>query len=218
MIAIAAAALLAFAFRGAILRNVARYLVIDERLTASDYALIVSGDRATPQAATLVRTRIVKSVLLIEQRPRRLERLGVVPSHEGRSVAALKAAGVPEDRIEVAPGRTGGRWEAARLLGEWMDSHPDATLIAIVDAFNSRSDRAVFRSVLGKAKAVRIRYLPQRTRLHNETNWQSSRMGVRGVFTGYLAWLHAALIGEGGPPPKPWDPDEYEQALREARR
>src|SRR6266404_258532 len=96
-----------YGFRAPILRSVAGYLVVDEPSAKADYVLILPGvDRRYDRAAQMVHAGSVTSILLVEIRAKRLERMGFLPTFESMSQRELASRGVPASSITLIPGNT----------------------------------------------------------------------------------------------------------------
>src|SRR5690606_33058238 len=99
-------------------------------------------------AADLVCERRVRSVILIESYPRRLERYGVLPRRVERTRSELLARGVPESAIVMLDGQTRDDWEAARRLGRWMDANSQHRVTLLRERFQGRYQRRIVDAVM----------------------------------------------------------------------
>lgn len=218
-VGIAAIALAAMA-RGPALRATASFLIVGESPTDRDWILPLDGDGMTNLAGHALARNPGRRAIFIVPPPNRLQRLGIVPGMDESARAEMAGFGVGSEQIEFIAAAGRGRWDEARALREWLDRRPEATVAALVDAFGSRRDRAIFARALGAERMRRVRIAPLRDRQLGPNNWHRTRMGVRAVFRGYLAWALAAIGSDedadrGAPE---WDPDAYERSLAEARR
>jgi hypothetical protein len=215
LLGVALVAVCLYAFRAPILRSVASYLVVDEPLTAADYALIQPyGDGRYDRAAELYRDGLVRSVLLVERRHTRLERLGLLPTFETLTQHALAARGVPAQAITVIPGPVRTDWERARCLRTWLEHQPAVRIAVLCDRFGERKLRYVFDQMLGADYAGRVRLLGLPDRRFDENNWWQQRIGIVDMFDTYMRLAFTRFVGEGSEEWREWDPKEYEKTLR----
>jgi len=212
-------------FHEPILRGLAGILVVDELLPPAgssslpNCVLVVEGDARADsrydETARLLHENGIRRVVFVQFRPDLVIRSGaVLPQHvQGRR--ALTSVGVPPGTIEIIPGDARNTWEAARQLQPWLKDHPTVRLLVLVHRLHSRHQRYVFDSVLEPSIAARIFvHAPMDSRCH-EANWWKSRHGVKYVMFAGLELMYAWCRGEGRPSPNVWDPDQFEQTLRE---
>lgn len=204
-----------YGFHAPILRSVAGYLAVEERFAAADYVLVQPyGDGRYDRAAALYREGLVRSVLLVERRPTRLERMGLLPTFETVTQQALTARGVPAEAIIVIPRPVRSDWERARCLRAWLEHQPAVSILVLSDRFGGRKLRYVFDQTLGPDYAARVRLLGLPDRHFDETNWWKKRIGAVDIFDTYVRLAFTRLVGEGSEEWREWDPKEYEKSLR----
>jgi hypothetical protein len=98
--------------------------------TAADYVLVQPyGDGRYDRAAELYHDGLVHSVLLVERRPTRLQRMGLWPTFEALTRRALSARGVPVQAITVIPGPARTDWERARCLRALLEHLPAVRIV-----------------------------------------------------------------------------------------
>jgi hypothetical protein len=213
---LAAAALLLALGLGhrALLRGLAGLLVVDESGGEASCVVPFSGYGARARSAEGFAGGAGAPVLLIEGRPSRLEELGVRPTGVEDWRRDLLARGVPSSAVLVVPGSADGDWDRARALRRWLEEHPEARADVLCDRFGSRRLRVILDGVLGP-EAGRARVVPLRDRRIDELTWWHSSQGVASCYESLVRLAYVRLAGETSPTRPRWDPDRYEEALRE---
>lgn len=198
--------------RTPILRAAASVLVADDGLIPCTRVAVMNGDRRYDAAARLVAADQAGGVLLVQTAPTRTQTLGLRPPTDERERRELARRGLAADRVEVIPGRARTGWDWARQLGDWMSRHPDATVLVLVDRFDSRHARLVFRQALPPETFARVRFaaLPQWE--YTEADWWRAKSGGLAFGFGMLDLAYSWLGGEGPPPPEPATPEALEAA------
>ena len=120
---------------------------------------------------------------------------------------------MPAEAIEVIPGQACDAWRKARLMDDWLRTHPGVRVQLMCNRFDSASLRHILSRVLGPERRGQVAVLGLKDRLFDETSWWKSRTGIKAVMFGALCWLYVELRGEAPAPPQRWDPDEYERGL-----
>jgi uncharacterized SAM-binding protein YcdF (DUF218 family) len=204
-----------YGFRVPILRGVATYLIVDEPSAVADYVLVLPGvDRRYDRAAQILQAGSAASILLVERRPKRLERMGLLPSFESVSQHELVSRGVPASSITVIPGQTRTDWERARRLRAWLDSQPATRIVVLSERFGGRKLRYVLDKTLGADYAGRVRLLGLPERSYDENDWWRHREGVVKIFDAYLNLAYTRLCGEESEEWREWDPEQFKKTLR----
>jgi hypothetical protein len=213
-LAFAVVGAVAFLFRTPLLRAAGTVLVSDDGFVPCTRVAIREGDRRYDAAAGLLAAGRAESVLIVQESPTRLQKMGLLPTPEVRDRRELKKRGVPDDRIELVSGSSRTMWDWARQLGGWLDQHPDGTVLIVVNRFDSRHDRLVFRRVLPADQFVRVRLAALPHREHDERTWWHHKDGVLAFGHRLLALTHACVIGEPGPEPDLRTPEDLEGITR----
>ena len=204
-----------YLFRAPLLRSAENFLIVEQPLPLADYVLILDGDRRYEQAADLLQAGQARQVLVIEAKPERLQRKGLVPSLEDDARRELGARAVPGSSVSVIPGQAFTDWDWARCLGEWLDERPQVKVAILCDQLGSRRLRQILDQVLGAAKSRQVHLRPLAQRWHDGIDWWQKREGVLGVGQAYLRLGYVWLRAEGAQAEwREWDPAEYEKALR----
>ncbi len=210
-------------FHGPLFRFLAGLLVVEDQQTAAGAVVVMGASgpfHAAPfnEAAQLYRDGQAREIVLIEDRSSRLVRAGVVPTLEMIGKRQLAEQSVPDAALTVLAGEQRTDWDRARRLGSWLDEHPAASATVLCNEFDSRRTYGIFREELGARRAARLLWRAVPDRRYGVSNWWQSRQGIVEFAGAYVALAHAHVVGEPPRDTKRWDPDEYEAALKEARR
>ena len=199
--------------RAPLLRGVASFLVVDDPVQEVDALMLLDGDHLYEQAALLYRDGLAGHILLIEAPPGRLVRMEILPEPAALAQRELAKGAVPVRAIEVLKMDKGGDWNCARRLRDWLNEHPGTRVCILCDRFSSRRTHCLFTQVLGGLSTrVHWRALPDRR--YDEQSWQRDKVGILGLFDGYLNWWHVWLYGDALGDQEEWDPDTYQNNLR----
>jgi uncharacterized SAM-binding protein YcdF (DUF218 family) len=209
-------------FHAPLFRWLAGGLIVEDALEPVDAVVFFGksgpfGLVAFDEAATLYRDGLATQVVLIEDRSDRVVRLGIVPPLESVARRELAARGVPPEAFTDLAITTTGEWEQARSLQTWLREHPKARVTVLAEQLASRRTAHAFGQVLAPEEAGRVRWKAVPDRRFGPTNWWHGRQGVATLTSEYVALGFVLLKGETTEPHPPWDPDEYEQALRRSR-
>ncbi|HZY90123.1 MAG TPA: hypothetical protein VFE78_35205 [Gemmataceae bacterium] len=202
-----------YLFRAPLLRSGALALVVDQPRKATTALLLLDADHGPTRAAECYREGRTRSVLLIEEWPGRVVRMGVLPPREDVLRRSLGAEGLPEEAVTVLAGRAGNDWDRARRLREWLAAHPGATVTVLCDRFGSRRLYRVFGTTLG-AEAARLRWWAPADRRFDENDWWRHKEGFLQLFSAGAGLGYVWLVGEDREEWRAWDPDRYEKGLR----
>lgn len=203
-------------FHAPLLRCLGNGLIVDEPLEPTDALLVVGGDGAIQEAAALYRDGLVRHVVLTDDRSARVVQLGIIPPMESIARRELDERGVPAEAIATILLTTPNDWEGGQVLRAWLQEHPGERITVLAGQFESRRvARAVRGSLaLEQANRVRLRALPDRR--FQASNWWHHRQGIVAVADEYVALGFAVLKGENRESAATWDPDRFEQTLRQA--
>lgn len=176
----------------------ARLLICDESAESASVALLVSGDRVYDAAAEFYRADSNRKLLLIGRRSNRLERAGVLEPDV--PLRLLRERGVPPETLTGLECDGLDDWQAAAVLANWLQEHPDASVAVLCDRFDSRRQRWILNAVLSAADTPRVRVCAIRGRNYTETNWQRGGLeGLLGFLKASITLTHAIVMGPSPP-------------------
>ena len=210
-------AILVAVLHAAILEGLASVLVADASEPSADAVLVLGGDRSYDKAAELVYGD-VQYVLLPKSRLGRLERLGIYQPWEKIGRRELTARAVPDEKILIIPGEATNDWHRARLLDDWLRSHPAMSVIVLTDRFGSAAQRYVFDHEIAPTQRGRISFSALSDRRYDETNWWRSKTGIKAFFGSSFSLVYTRVRGEEPDWVGDWDPDRYEDAAVRRRQ
>jgi hypothetical protein len=196
-----------------LLRAASGFLVVEDAVASTDYALVLKGDRTVDRAAQIFREGAPTQFLVIQRRPGRLQVLGVRPGFETAVRQALAARGVPRQKLTVIPAQAFSDWDDARALAGWLAGRPGATVTVLCDRFRGRQVRHVFTKVLPPDIARRLHFMSVPQPSYDETNWWRHKQGMLDLFTAYVRLGYVWICGEDKEEWREWNPDAYEKAL-----
>lgn len=171
-------------------------VVVEVPSVAVDALVVFDGDGCCDRAARSFHAGHASTLLLIEPRPRRLQRLGILPSDVELRTQELRRLGVPKDTLVVLPGSAGNDWAAVRRLGTWLSGHPSARVTLLCDPFGSRRLSYILHQVLG-AEASRVGLQPIPPRQYDPANWWQQGAGMNAFAAAYLRLGYAWFCGAG---------------------
>lgn len=200
--------------RAPILRQVGRFLTVEEPSPATYQVLLLGGDRCVEQAVADYRDGAATAILMLSWHAGRLQQYGIRPKYADVVRQQLRADRVPADALTVIPGDVHSEWEVGRCLRAWLEQHPDAQVVALCHQFATRRYRHILDQTLGAEYAGRVRLRALRHRWYDETKWWRDKDGVKDVFNSYLALAYVYLHGEGTEEWREWSPEQYERTLR----
>jgi hypothetical protein len=165
-------------------------LVVDEPADRAEVVVIIGAQRDYDQIAD--RNRAGAHILLVREKPGRLERLGVVPTIEEITRRELTSRNVPVSALSVACAEPWDETGFARAVRAWLTDHPGSRAIILANRLSSRRMRWCLNSELGK-EADRASVKSVAHPWYDETNWWHRKEGLSSVVHGYLGlgWLLA---------------------------
>jgi hypothetical protein len=205
---------LVYLFRRPILRGLALPLVAEEADTLTPVVALWRGDRCHDHAAAHYHAGTIKTILLLEENPGRLQRLKLVPTRLEVERGALRERGVPRHAVEVLPGDSHGDWDRARQLQTWLETHPGDRVVLLCDRFNSRRTAYVLDATLGGDCRGRVQLLPLFNREYSEADWWTCKTGLLEFLSASVGLAYVAIRGEDARNNDSWDPDAYESQLK----
>jgi hypothetical protein len=200
-------------FRAPVLRGLGEQLIVDEPPVANAVVLILGGDRSPELAIQTFKDGHTPAILLVDWQPQRAERLGITTSHATTLRHVLVKQGVPEQSIQLLPGRPRDMYEVADGIAAWLEQHPDKHLVVYCGRFGSRHVHVILQRVLGE----------QRERVHLQAvahpeydagQWWQHKAGLKDFWAAAtrlaFAWTHDRPRHDN----PVWDPDAYEKGLQ----
>jgi hypothetical protein len=206
-----------------LLQCLAKLAIADNPRPDAEYLVLYADEasasyrRVYDAAAAAYRANPRRTILLIEPRPHILEQYGILPGFSALSRRELGSRGVADSAIRTLDGTASDTWRAARLLGQWLQDHPEGKVEFYVDRFQSRNLCCVAGQVLQPALAKRIFIHPLPDSKYDETDWWKSRDGVKAFMFAHLALIYARFHGEPEEHLPGWNPDDYARTLEPNR-
>lgn len=205
-------------FHAPLLRGLADPLIVDQ--TTDDYDSICllpffqapDGDRCYEVAADLFRKNPSAQVLVVDLPPNRIKESGALPSFETISRRELGDRGVPGDSISILRSQWIDDWATAETLAVRLRERPESSVLLLCAEFHSARVRAVLDDVLDPAEAARVWVMPLPDRRFDQTNWWTSRCGVREFGMNWLIRLQGWLGGQAAHPPRK-SADDYRRDI-----
>ena len=128
----------------------------------------------------------------------------------------MKARGLPPRTVAVIRSDGYDDWATARTLRAWLADRPNASLVLLCDRFQSAHLRYVLDAVLDPSQAARVRIRALPDRRYDETNWWTSRDGMKAFGSAWLRQLNGWYAGGDHLPPPSCSVDDYENHVRQA--
>jgi hypothetical protein len=204
------------------LRWCARFLVAEESYDNCQYIGILEwynrpdGDRCYDAAAEIHRQRPAASILVVEARRNRLVEIGALPSFEQLSRRELQARGVPQQSIRVIHSDGDDDWATVRAVRNWLTEQPATSVLLLCAGFSSAHLRYAFDVTLDPAEAARVRVRGLPDRRFDQTNWWTSRSGIKAFGNEWIRQLHGWCAGGDHRPRSLGNADAYERDVLEA--
>ncbi len=209
---------LAFVFHAPLLRLFIRPITrMDKVNPQANNLVLFRSCRHSARAFDYARDFIAKDsahrLLVLHDYARRSEAIGAEPSFVNVSLEMLLERGIPRDRIELlGDGTNITTTEKMATITAWLSSHPDESLLAMVDALKSGRVVTVANCTLTKEHRQRLSILGFELNKADNHIWWKSRSGLKDVLRGQLWLIHYCLFGELRPDTS-WNPDDFEKEL-----
>jgi hypothetical protein len=215
-VAVVAAAWLSHAV---VLRRLAGLLVADEPADGYRYVCLVDqydgpdGDWCFDVAADLYRRNPSCRIVLVESHRDRTVQIGAMPSFETLSRRELESRGLPQQAMSTIRGEGRDDWAIAKTLRKWLAERPHAAVVLLSKRFRTAHVRYVLDAVLDPAEAARVRVRALPGREYDETDWWTSRSGIKAFGFEWLRQLHGwYLAGDHRPVPYR-SADDYQRSV-----
>jgi hypothetical protein len=201
-------------FHKTLLQTIGNLLICDEPTAGQDHVLILGGDRRFDFVAQMYDESAVLRVLLFEDGGRNLVQFGIVaPGHEVAK-EELAERSLPTESILVIPQQDGkSDWEDFQ---RWMRERKVVRVQVVTNRFDSQRIRHLIDLTLSGDEAEQVRVVALPDRRYDETNWWTTRMGIKEFLSSSLDLMHLYCVGPDDPTSHVrWDPAKYEQHLRQ---
>lgn len=205
--------LLAVVLHAPVLRLAAGLLIDDDPSDSSSAVLVAGGDRCFDVAGQLYAEQTVRSVLIWQSLPGRLELIGVRPLTEEITRDELIARNVAPESIALLQIVPDAGLNPIERLDRWLTEHPQDQVLILCDRFNSRLWRLRLNGGVSEANRwrVKLRALPDRR--YDETNWWRSRVGIKAWFRAAFEQMYFRVRGAEPQQQVDYDPDLYERRV-----
>jgi hypothetical protein len=219
-VSLAVVAILVLVFHAPLLRLVLAIVIVHEPLPARVDAVLLyrDGDDRHGVAAGWFRHGFITTILLPRELPNRNVALGILPAKDTFDRQRLEDLGVSSATIycldtESLDPHYRGEWRFARLLGDWLQTHPESTAVVLCRRFETRLTRQIIRRVLPPEAAQRTYVHGLPSLAYDERTWWRSRQASVQMFHALLGLAYAQCAGEDLVEPITWDVDTLERQL-----
>lgn len=175
------------------------WLVISKPLDKADAIFVLAGSanyvERNTEASRLYKLGVAPKILLSDDHlmggwDNDLQRN---PYYVERAKWLLMKQGVPEDRIEILPGRVSGTDDEANALSKYLQRHKLNSVLLVTSAYHSRRAYLTFRSTLGQVDTqliLGVRSYTAPAGMPPHFAWWLNREGVAVVFSEYIKLLY----------------------------
>jgi uncharacterized SAM-binding protein YcdF (DUF218 family) len=191
--------------RAPLLRGAAELWIVSDRVDAADAVVILGGGVETRPfaAAAYYRAGLVKTVLLSNVSPNRVEALGIAPSHVELNRSVLLKLGVPPAAIEILGTTVSNTYEEAAALRGWAEHRHPRAVIVPSELFSSRRVRWVVQHALADT-ATQVFVPALDAPEYDRGNWWTHEQGVIAfqnevIKYAYYRLKYRAAMGGGHP-------------------
>jgi hypothetical protein len=204
------------------LRLLAGLLIVEEPIDDVPYVAVLGrgdghdGFRCYDVAVSFYRQKPSRGILLIEPSPSRLTEIGIVPTLTHFSERVWDCRHVPREAVSAIHSHGRDDWATAHAIQTWLTEKPGASITLLCDDFRSAHLRGVLDTVLDPTQATRVRVHGLPAQLYDETNWWTSRAGIKAFGIQWLRRLYGWCVGGDHPPPPRHSVDDYQRHVRQA--
>jgi hypothetical protein len=196
-----------------ILRVLASPLVADDAIGQVDDVLVLNGERYYVTVSQLLRKGKARQVLLLSGSRTLLVETGILLPEFEKARRAISQQGVSPDVIRVLPSETENLWDIADTLSNWLTANPKNSVAIVINRLESGKAQLVLQSALSPKQKARVRMIAIRDSRFDETNWWTSRLGIKAVLENYLRLLHNQLVGRSRTQKFRWNRETLEQLV-----
>jgi hypothetical protein len=213
LVVIALLVALVVLFRQPILRGLAGQLIVDDPAAEKSSVLLLGGERSPELAVKAFHAGETREILVVDWRPDRPQRLGILPDSKTVLRHIFVQQGVPEEAVKALPGQASDMYQVATSVNSWLSQHPDEHLTVLCGRFGSRYVGVVFRRVLGEQRA-RVHLQAVAHPEFDEDNWWRSKIGLKSFWQDSVRLAFVCTHGAPQHNETDWDPDVYERGLQ----
>jgi len=192
-----AIAVLAFAFRGPVLRAVAAAWVVDDSgFERVELAIVPGGGLETRPfgAAAAYREGRAAKVATFRMRIQPAMALGLQPPDHEIALAILRREGVPETDILLLGDQVDSTWDEVRAVRDWCAEHRPAAVAVYTEIFPSRRVRRTYRRALAPL-GVRVHVVAMEPSQYKAADWWQEEHGIVQFQNEVLKSIYYALRG-----------------------
>lgn len=164
-------------------------LIHADRPTTVTGIVLLGGDTRFDEATQFHESNATGKILVLERPAGRLERLQIVAPPHVLERRALIENGIPDNQIGLVP-RSKPDDSLSEVLLQWLNRHPDESVVVLCDAFDSRAVRWELDRRLPSLLASRVAIRPLPSKSYDSSVWWHDKRGVMGFAR---AWIGLVL-------------------------
>jgi uncharacterized SAM-binding protein YcdF (DUF218 family) len=191
ILGLAAAFVVLYSNRSAVLTAAARWLDVGEAPSPADYVMILPGGEETRPfvAAALVKQGWAEQSVIPQTAATPDVNAGLIPPSSEVIRRVLLNRGLDQSQIVTLPSASDSTWEDAAALGAFLRSRPATRAIVVTHHHHTRRAQWVFRQTLGR-DAAQVVFVAAPTDGFSATNWWRAKAGIKAVLSEYckFAW------------------------------
>jgi uncharacterized SAM-binding protein YcdF (DUF218 family) len=170
-----------------LLQTMAGWLDVGERPKQAEFIMVLNGYEDTRPfvAAALWNAGLAKHVLIAQTAVRAEgETLILSACHEINRLVLLHC-GVPPSDITILPAATKTTYDEAKVLADFLKSHPQSRVIVVTSDYHTRRSRWAFARALAE-RAGQVSFVSAPTDEFERDTWWQDEEGFVTVVTEYL--------------------------------
>gem|GEM_PF-3896431 len=224
LVVIALIALTAIIFHRKLLTAAAYPLTrADKPSDRATHLLILRSAKTVPAVfdyvTTFAQQDATHRVLVLRDFVRRSEEIGATASFVDETIEMLVESGVPIDQIQtIGDGQAMSTAEQMSSVKTWLEEQlqeqPDLRLHVVTRRFESGFVCTSADDIVPSELRQRMHVLGFERGV-SASNWWKSARGMKSCIRAYLRLIHFHLFGDQRPTIS-WDPDRYEESLRQS--
>ena len=187
LLALVVAALLLYVGRNRILSAAGRFLDVSEPPVATDYVMVLGGNKETRPfaAAALIKVGLARKAIVATIAGHGDVLDGIAPCEQELIRAVLVRQGVSPDAVMILPNSCRSTFDEARALAEFLESEPDSSVTVITSCQHTRRTRWIFRKALGE-RSAHVHFVGVPMDGFDATNWWHFESGFCTYVDEYL--------------------------------